>query len=210
MAARDDEALDAALAEALDSESPEAMEETLLQSYLFVGYPLALGALARWRRMRGGPPPEPREEDWEAWRRRGARVLRAVYGEQHEALRRNVRHLHPEMERWMVTEGYGKVLGREGLSLVERELNVVALLTVLRTPVQLYSHLRGALAVGARAENVEEVLGEACDFLEPPGREEAWKTWKRVMERKERPGPPAGGFRRAHGDGRDDGDQRRS
>ena len=46
---------------------------------------------------------------------RGEEVCRTVYGGQYEGLRRNVRDLHPDMERWMVVEGYGKVLGRPGL-----------------------------------------------------------------------------------------------
>ncbi len=55
-------------------------------------------------------------------------------------------------------KGYGKVLGRPGLDLATRELCIVALLAVLRTPRQLYSHLRGALNAGAPPPEMEEVL----------------------------------------------------
>jgi 4-carboxymuconolactone decarboxylase len=52
------------------------------------------------------------EDDAALWRARGQEVCRAVYGGQYPRLRENVRDLHPDMERWMVEEGYGKVLGR--------------------------------------------------------------------------------------------------
>ncbi len=189
LAQRDPEALDQALDRAHPIVSPEAMEEALLQSYLFVGYPVALDALARWRKRRGAPPGERTSgEHWELWSRRGPEVCREVYGNQYEALRRNVRRIHPDMERWMITEGYGKVLGRDGLALLERELCIVAVLAVLRTPNQLYSHLRGALAVGANSDEVEEVLNLAEEYGTPEGAGEARRTWERVLERWARKG----------------------
>jgi hypothetical protein len=39
--------------------APEEAEEVLLQSYLFLGFPVALNALGLWRRRTGRPAPEP-------------------------------------------------------------------------------------------------------------------------------------------------------
>ena len=83
----------------------------------------------------------------------------------------------------MVGEGYGKVLGRPGLDLATRELCIAALLAVLRTPRQLYSHLRGALNAGAETAEVEEVLQEACIHLDGEGQEESWAVWRQVQAR---------------------------
>ena len=160
-----------------------AVEEALLQSYLFVGYPVALGAIARWRRISGLTAPPAGGEDWEAWMRRGAEVCRRVYGGKYEELRENVRALHPDLERWMVAEGYGKVLGRPGLELADRELCIVATLAVLDTQPQLYSHLRGALHAGASAADVASAHTAAGMLTDAATTGRARATWERVRAR---------------------------
>ena len=171
------------LAEHLEGAEGADIEEALLQSYLFLGYPTALNAISSWRRLSGRPAPLPAEDDWEAWVLRGEDVCRRVYGGQYGGLRDNVRALHPDLERWMVAEGYGKVLGRAGLDLVDRELCIVAMLTVQDAPRQLYSHLRGALNAGAKERDVEVVLVEAREFTDGPTLERARDSWRRVRER---------------------------
>ncbi len=180
---------DAAVEEALAAASrrvasgevrQEAVEEALLQGHLFVGYPATLAALERWRDM-GHPAPPGRVAGPDERRERGERLCRAVYGKNYGKLRNNVRRLHPDMDRWMVEEGYGRVLGRPGLGLVVRELCVVALLARTGHGPQLHSHLRGALSVGASSEQVEAALriaggGEAPDRALP----EAWALWLRA------------------------------
>ena len=159
------------------------VEEVILQSYLFLGYPAALNAFALWREISGRNAGEGESDDWDGWGRRGQEVCRVVYGGQYDGLRRNVRALHPDMERWMVVEGYGKVLGRPGLELVVRELCVVALLAVQGVPRQLYSHLRGALNAGASLQEVEEALNAAGRYVEGERRELAWGVWEQVRRR---------------------------
>lgn len=183
LATREPDAIDRELGTARRDAEPERVEEVILQAYLFLGYPAALNAFARWRGLTGRAAPEAAAEAWDDWAERGERVCETVYGSQYEGLRDNVRALHPDMERWMVVEGYGKVLGRPGLPLRDRELCVAALLAVLGAPTQLYSHLRGALNAGAPGEEVEAVLETVDDFLEPAGREVARSTWARVRER---------------------------
>lgn len=183
LASGDSLALEESLEQASRDASPLQVEEVLLQSYLFLGYPAALNALAQWRALSTEPAPDPVEEDWAGWAARGAAVCRTVYGGQYDRLRDNVRALHPDLERWMVTEGYGKVLGRPGLSLRNRELCIVGLLAVLGFATQLYSHLRGALNVGAEVEAVQEALEQVDLFLEEPTRKVARDTWARVLAR---------------------------
>jgi len=79
----------------------------------------------------------------------------------YDKLRLNVRDLHPALDSWMVLEGYGKVLSRQGLDLQRRELCVVAACAATDQDRQLHSHLHGALNVGVSAE----LLGEAIDTL---------------------------------------------
>lgn len=192
LAASDRNILRLEMERARDAAPRSEVEEVILQSYLFLGFPVALNAFSLWRRVSGQPAAEVAESDedeWDAWTERGERVLGAVYGGQYEALRSNIRELHPDMERWMVAEGYGKVLGRPGLGLRTRELCIAALLAVLGAPKQLYSHLRGALNVGADPEEVREALKEVEEMLEAGGAElrtSAWKTWDRVLAKSQR------------------------
>jgi 4-carboxymuconolactone decarboxylase len=183
IAQQDPELLETALAEAAQRAAAEHVEEALLQSYLFVGYPAALQAIGRWREMTGRAAPPPTPGSWEEWAERGARVCSLVYGGQYERLRENVRRLHPEMETWMVVEGYGKVLGRPDLPLATRELCIVALLAVQRAPAQLYSHLRGALQVGAPEADVEETLAIAGGVSGAERAALASQVWQKVRAR---------------------------
>ncbi|MFQ5536754.1 MAG: carboxymuconolactone decarboxylase family protein [Gemmatimonadota bacterium] len=171
-----------ALAEARERADPLAVEETLIQSYLFLGYPAALNALSMWREVSGRPAPPPRD-DRQEWLSRGQEVCASVYGGVYDALRENVRRIHPDMDRWMVEEGYGKVLGRPGLDLKSRELCIAGLLAVMRVPRQLHAHLRGAVNVGARPEEVEAVLDIAGEYAEPGAAQVARETWAGVLAR---------------------------
>jgi 4-carboxymuconolactone decarboxylase len=148
-----------ALADA-DSTVPHAwMEELLLQTYLFAGFPRSLNAFREWRRRVPTPPesiaPEVPVGDWET---RGRETCRAVYGRMYEKLRENIEGLHPALDSWMIVEGYGKVLSRPGLDLPRRELCIVAACAASGQERQLHSHLHGALNVGVAAAVVREAL----------------------------------------------------
>jgi 4-carboxymuconolactone decarboxylase len=82
----------------------------------------------------------------------------------------------------MVVEGYGKVLARPGLPLVMRELCIVAILAVTGASKQLYSHLRGALNVGALPADVDTALAEAEQFLDDESRRASAALWERVKK----------------------------
>lgn len=158
---------------------PIEVEEALLQSYLFLGYPTALNGIRAWREATGEPALPPSVDDWDGWRKRGGQVCAQVYGGQYDRLRVNIAALHPDMERWMIAEGYGKVLGRPGLALWKRELCIVALLAPQDAEPQLYAHLRGALNAGAAVE----VVDAAVTWLEGEGmRVEG--VWARVRGRE--------------------------
>lgn len=146
---------------------PRAVEEVILQAHLFIGFPDALNALGTWREVSGLPAPPQTDEDPAEWTPRGERVCAAVYGGNYGKLRQNVRTLHPDVDGWMVTGGYGRVIGRPGLDLETRELCIAALLAVWKVPRQLHSHLRGALNAGASVEEVDAAVEIACGFLEP-------------------------------------------
>lgn len=181
-------ALDEAMRWAAEVADPVEVEEAILQSYLFLGYPASLNGFAVWRRVTGRRAPQGPEGSGEydaAWADRGERVCGAVYGGQYPRLRENIRSLRPEMERWMVIEGYGKVIGRPGLDLARRECCIAAILAVQGVERQLYSHLRGALQVGAPSRVVEAALELALDGVRSDRVERARATWTRVTGRSD-------------------------
>ncbi len=91
---------------------PLWVEELLLQSFLNVGYPLALVAFGVWRSV-AGPPKETGESiahpDWERWTTRGAQACGEVYGRTFHKLMLNLRALHPAIEPLVVVDAYGKM-----------------------------------------------------------------------------------------------------
>lgn len=174
----------ARLREALDAAARDAdgaaVEEVILQSHLFVGFPDALNALAAWREVSGRPAPAASAEDPAGWTARGERVCASVYGASYARLRENVRALHPDFEDWMVTGGYGRVIGRPGLELATRELCIAALLAAWDAPRQLHSHLRGALNAGASADEVQEAVDAACAAIGAERGGEVRALWERI------------------------------
>src|SRR5215210_7369535 len=101
------------------------VEELLLQSVLMVGYPRALIAFTVWRNFSGveAPASDPDQDYGRAseWSRRGEELCAVVYGENYGRLRESVRKLHPAIDSWMITEGYGRTLARAGFDLKLRE-----------------------------------------------------------------------------------------
>lgn len=154
------------------------VEELLLQSFLNVGYPLALVAFGVWREV-AGPPEETGERvahpEWERWTERGLEACAAVYGRTYHKLLVNLRALHPAIEPLVVVDAYGKILGRPGLDPKRRELCTLAAIAMLNAPRQLHAHLRGALNTGATTEEVDAVLALVEAEL---GAERALKMWE--------------------------------
>ena len=143
--------------------------EVVLQSYLFLGFPRMLSAAEHLELMlpngaKGDTVPAATDTDIARWQQRGTDLCRRVYGESFPLLKEKVQPIAPEIFDWMIFEGYGKVLSRPGLDVISRELCIVAFLMAENRPVQLYSHMRGALNVGANPDLLRMViddLGEA-------------------------------------------------
>lgn len=143
------------------------VEEVILQSYLFAGFPRALNAARIWRTFAPQPAPVTlaQTDDLEEWGEQGKRTCAVVYGSAYEKLRANIRALHPLLDEWMITDGYGKVLSRPLLNLKLRELCIVAACAASGQQRQLHSHLRGALNAGVSPDAVESALDSLSDLI---------------------------------------------
>ena len=184
--------LASAIEETRVAETPaEWIDELILQAVVVVGFPRTLVAMRAWRAVHGergtvnGSVADIGADyaDHAKWTRAGERTCRAVYGTNYERLREAVRKLHPALDGWMVTEGYGRTLSRPGLTLRQRELCMVAMVATLDTPHQLHSHLRGALNVGATRDEVTATLDAVRGDLSEAAWETAERTWRRASGR---------------------------
>ena len=168
-----------------DTVPPMWVEELVLQSYLFAGFPRGLTAAREWRRISGRDAPDIDDgadySNADRWRKSGEVTCSKVYGARYEALRANVRELHPALEAWMIVEGYGKVLSRPGLDLRRRELCVIASCAAARQDRQLHSHLHGALNVGVPAADVEAAIDAIADILGEADARKVRMLWARVL-----------------------------
>lgn len=164
--------------------NPEWVEEVILQTYLFAGFPRSLNGAREWRRISGRTAPfadEGETFDGAVWRERGEVTCETVYGRFYKQLRANIRNLHPALDSWMIVEGYGKVLSRPQLALWRRELCIVAACAIGRQDRQLHSHLHGALHSGASAAQVQTALNAVQDLLSPTDVARYNGLWARVQ-----------------------------
>ena len=165
---------------------PGWVEELLLQTFLNVGYPLALVAFGVWREV-AGPPRETGESiahpEWARWTERGVEACAAVYGRTYHKLLVNLRALHPAIESLVVVDAYGKILGRPGLDPKRRELCTLAAIAMLDAPRQLHAHLRGALNTGSTREDVDAVLAVVEADLTSDRALQLWEMWSDVRGR---------------------------
>ena len=141
----------------------EEVAEAMLQTHLFAGFPRAINGL--WILDELAPDRRRAGQESPGRRGRGERLCRRIYGRDYAPMMRRMNRLHPDLARWILEDGYGKVLSRPAFGARERELMVIATLAEVRAWRQLPSHVRGALLVGATKPEVRRVVREARSLL---------------------------------------------
>lgn len=156
----------------------EKIYEAILQAYLFCGFPAVIETLRIFSELSNGYFKGKEEFDSGKFESRGIKNCRSIYKSNYEKLIANMERFSPDLRQWMIIEGYGKVMGRTGLNLLEREFVNVAVLCTRYYENQLYSHLKGCLNNGAKKVEIEEVLNslkgiakarnieKACELLQ--------------------------------------------
>lgn len=147
--------------------SSRKIYEAILQTYLFAGYPSAIESFKLFAEYFPVPPASS-EKDVLDFRVRGGKNCRKIYGDKFEKLLANIGRISPDLTDWLVSEGYGRVLGRRGLSLKERELCVISILTVTKFENQLYSHINGGIRTGLSMNEIIKAI-ENTDLLGSSG-----------------------------------------
>lgn len=167
--------------------SSKKIYEALLQNYLFAGYPSALESLKIFKEY-FSKINRNNAEDFNLYhfRKNGEQNCRKIYGDKFEKLISNINSFSPEMSNWLVLEGYGKVLSRKNLSLLEREYCIISVLTALQFEEQLYSHINGAFRLGAKEKNISEIINNLKLLGERKPAEKGLKVLERYLSKKGR------------------------
>jgi 4-carboxymuconolactone decarboxylase len=144
-----------------------SLVELGLMLRLYAGFPAAiefLRALSGLETARTIGPVRASQAGAHALVLHGEALCRRVYGTDYVRLRAFMHRLHPDLDRWMIEDGYGKTLARPGLSAKRRALATVAALAALGWTPQRAAHARGALRLGATAAEVRlaERIGTRC------------------------------------------------
>jgi 4-carboxymuconolactone decarboxylase len=86
------------------------------------------------------------------------KVLKRIYGRTTTRLLTNLKVLHEDIPALILEGAYGGIIGRPGLTLRERKIVNVVVLTIRKLHSQLYSHLRGAVRIGVDSKTLAEVI----------------------------------------------------
>ncbi|HEX2658582.1 MAG TPA: carboxymuconolactone decarboxylase family protein [Polyangia bacterium] len=164
--------------------TPESIREVLVQALPFAGWPItlnALGTMAEVFTERGvAAPARPGEElSRAALAERGRDNGGRVYAN-YAAVEERVRGFDGDLARYLTENAYGQVFARPGLSLQQRELVAVAMLTAQQQLTQLAWHLEGALRVGCTAAETKEVIVTMLLYLGWPSTLNALEVWKKA------------------------------
>lgn len=140
--------------------APLKIYECILQSYLFCGFPAAIESLKIFRKYFKEFTITGIKYNIPEFRQKGINNCKLIYKKNYKKLIENMSMYSPDLKKWMIIEGYGKVLGRKGLSLLEREFINVTILCTRYYENQLHSHLKGCLYLGASKEDLKYLLNK--------------------------------------------------
>jgi 4-carboxymuconolactone decarboxylase len=121
--------------------------------------------------------------------RRGKDILQRINPEGLERINENLKDIAPDMARFVVEFAYGDVYSRPGLDLKMRELATVSALTALgNCPLQLKSHINGALNAGCTRQEIVEVIIQMAVYAGFPAALNGLYTAKEVFKERDEKG----------------------
>ena len=147
------------------------MYEAVLNLLPYIGYPRTLSTLGRFQKVypdyiaeRSQGEALKSTEPWQeyapkVWGERGAKVQEQLAGgsEANKNLLQRLSQISPELAEWVRHDDFGRVFGRAGLSLIEREAIVLGALIAQGAP-QISFHSQALLRVGGDEALVDTLL----------------------------------------------------
>lgn len=177
----------------------KAYELALIQSIPFIGLPRVLHSAASLQAvgiignssgsLQGTTFQESHHPNRQQLRESGEETFSHIYGRNTTRVRKRLQNFHPALDDWIITCVYGARLSHAAspdvnVSLRERELCAVASLCVdPYAAVQLASHLRGAIKVGATKDEIYTVIEQTeiiCGERAAQSALAVWATYERA------------------------------
>ena len=114
----------------------------------------------------------------------GLKHLKEHNNENYNKLKENLKDIAPDLARFVAEFAYGDIYTRPGLDSKSREIATVAALTALgNAPLELQSHIEGALNSGCTREEVVEVIMQMAVYAGFPAAINGMTNAKEVFNR---------------------------
>lgn len=121
------------------------------------------------------------EKGTKDYRRIGLKMRDQLLGEDgKKALERMERH-SPRIARWAVENLFGEVYGNEVLDLRTRSLCTLSALIALGHEAAMTNHLRAALRIGIKKEELVELINQMLWYTGVPAASKALRVLDSVM-----------------------------
>ena len=113
---------------------------------------------------------------------RGMKIRRQVLGDAHvDRSLAGADEFSQDLQRMVTEFAWGGVWSRDGLSLKQRSLSNLAMLSVLNRPHELEIHLRGALHNGCSVDEIRETLLQVAIYAGFPAALDAFRVAKQIL-----------------------------
>jgi 4-carboxymuconolactone decarboxylase len=169
--------------------NPDKIYEAILQTYLFCGFPAAIEAMKHFNSIYPDYTTKLNSNKnilkvskYKTFYKKGKSNCKLIYKNNFNKLMKNFNRISPDLSEWMILEGYGKVMSRPGLNIQERECINVSLLCSNFFPVQLYSHIKGALNVGVEKNVLNKIILNSKPFTLQKNIDYALKLLRTISE----------------------------
>lgn len=114
---------------------------------------------------------------------RGWSKLKEIDGEIGEKIIKSLESVSPDLEKYIIEFSFGDIYSRDGTSLKQKEIAVVAALTAMGNAApQLNVHINGALNVGCSVEEIVEVIIQMSSYSGFPSALNAINILKEVIK----------------------------
>jgi 4-carboxymuconolactone decarboxylase len=108
-----------------------------------------------------------------------------IWGKAKRAIERRLKHLDPDLERYVREFAYGEIYQRSslesGLDTKTQEFLATVMLMALGNTLEIKTHLQGALNAGASEQELREVMLFAIPYLGFPRAIGAMQSLKELL-----------------------------
>ena len=116
--------------------------------------------------------------------KKGLKYLNEKNPENYDKLKESLQDIAPDLARYVAEFAYGDIYARPGLDSRSREIATVAALTAMGTaPLELQSHIEGALNSGCTRQEVVEIIIQMAVYAGFPAAINGINSAKEVFSR---------------------------